>query len=133
MPFAISSLFLPKYCGILLFLSAWTREMLIINVIWFHVRQNCQMLLNSFTIFSFIFWKSGCDEIEESACIFTSRTVKVPQLIGNHACSMISLNLLKSIFLVMFEIYSLSNQDVGTLYRINGSNNKELQILISCK
>ena len=132
MPFAISSLFLPKYCGILLFLSAWTREMLIINVIWFHVRQNCQMLLNSFTIFSFIFWKSGCDKIEESACIFTSRTVKVPQLIGNHACSMISLNLLKSCLKSIHFRIKMSAHFQLT-YRINGSNNKVLQILISCK
>ena len=65
-PFAISSLFLPKYWGILLVLTAWRREMLIINVIWFHVRQNCQKLLNNFTIFSFICWKSSCDKIEEN-------------------------------------------------------------------
>ena len=131
MPFAISSLFLPKYCGILLFLGAWTREMLIINVIWFHVRQNCQKLLKSFIIFSFI-----CLKLRKTFCIFTSRTVKVLQLIGNHACSMISFILLKSIFLVMFEIYSLSEQDAGTLsahIRNKWVKVKMLLILISRK
>ena len=65
MPFAIFSLFSSKYCSIISVLTTWRRcwnTWTNVNVLWFHVTQNCPKLLNSFTIFSFIFWKSSCEE-----------------------------------------------------------------------
>ena len=120
-PFAISSLFLSKYFDIISVLTTWRRRWNTwtnVSVIWFHVRQNFQKLLNSFTIFSYIFWKSSCEEnilylylkfapVDSRSCMF-------------HVTCFILLKSLcittstLSIFLVMFEIYSLSEQDAST-------------------
>ena len=95
-PFAISSLFLSTYCNIILVLNTWRRRWNTwtnVNVNWFHVRQNCQMLLNSFTVFSFIFWNLVVIKLKKTFCIFTSSYVSVLQLIANHVCSMISFSI----------------------------------------
>ena len=87
-------MFLSKYCSIMSVLTTWRRcwnTWTNVNVLWFHVTQNCRKLLNSFTIFSFIFWKSSC---EKTFCISNSSLV---QLKADHVCSMISFILLKSL------------------------------------
>ena len=81
MPFAISSLFLSTCCSIILVLNTWRRRWNTwtnVNVIWFHVRQNCQKLLNSFTIFSFIFWNLVLIKLKKTFCIFTSLCFSAP-------------------------------------------------------
>ena len=125
MPFAISSLFLSTYCSITLVLNTWRRRWNTwtnVNVNWFHVRQNCQELLNSFTVFSFIFWNLVVIKLKKTFCIFTSLCFSAPvdsqscvfdDTFWNHYVPVTTSTL--SIFLVMFEIYSLSEQDAGTL------------------
>ena len=81
MPFAISSLFLSTCCSIILVLNTWRRRWNTwtnVNVIWFHVRQNCQNLLHSFTIFSFIFWNLVVIKLKKTFCIFTSLRFSAP-------------------------------------------------------
>ena len=87
MLFAISSLVLLTYCSIISVFNTWRRRWNTwtnVNVIWFHVRQNCQKVLNSFTIFSFIFWKSSCEEnvlhlylkfapVDSKSCMFDDK------------------------------------------------------------
>ena len=125
----LSSLFLSTYCSIILVLNTWRR------------RWNTWTNVNIFDFMKGKIAKSYWTALQFSVLFFENLVVRktfsfsissLLQLIANHACSMISFILLKSlctttstlsIFLVLFEIYSLSEQDAGT-QKISGSHKR---------
>ena len=133
----LSSLFLSTYCSIILVLNTWRRRWNTwtdVNIIWFHVRQNCQKLLNSFTIFSSIFWKSSCEEnvsllylkfapVDSQSCMFDGKFYPFEIIMYHHFNSV-------SISSHVWNLFTF-----GT--RCRHTKNKWItqvsQILISCK